>query len=111
LVSPLQEGQVYFADRLAGKNDQHSRCGMKQTKGYYSTFIVRIWNDETEGTMRGHIQHVSTQEHAYFLSLENMTDFIESHIGILPNDRTISSDPQGVIEVSSGQNGDVEPDG
>ena len=54
---------------------------MERSKGYYNTFVVKIWRDEAEGTMRGYIQHVSTQEYAHFLSLENMTDFIVSHLG------------------------------
>ncbi len=49
--------------------------------GYYNTFVVKIWCDEAEGIMRGHIQHVSTQEYEYFLSLENMTSFIVRHLG------------------------------
>ena len=53
--------------------------------GYYNTFVVKIWRDEAEGTMRGHIQHVSTQEHTYFLSLEDMTGFIRNHLDPPPN--------------------------
>ena len=54
---------------------------MEQTRGYYNTFVVKIWRDEAEGIARGHIQHVTTHEYAYFLSLENMTNFIVSHLG------------------------------
>ena len=57
---------------------------MKPITGYYNTFVVKIWCDE--GKMRGHIQHVSTQEQVYFLSLENMTDFIVSRLNPPPND-------------------------
>jgi len=52
--------------------------------GYYNTFVVKIWRDE--GIVRGHIQHVSTQEQTYFLSLEDMTNFMLSHLDPLSND-------------------------
>ena len=57
---------------------------MKQTTGYYNTFVVKIWQDGTRGTIRGHIQHASSQEYTYFLSLENMEDFIVSHLSPPP---------------------------
>ncbi|MFC1893858.1 hypothetical protein ACFLYR_07550 [Chloroflexota bacterium] len=52
---------------------------MERTRGYYNTFVVKIWRDE--GILRGHIQHVGTQEHSYFLSLENLRDFIVNRLG------------------------------
>jgi len=48
--------------------------------GYYNTFVVRIWCDKAEETTRGHIQHVSSQDRIHFLNLEDMTDFILSHL-------------------------------
>lgn len=48
--------------------------------GYYNSFVVRIWADESEGTVRGHIQHVSSQESAHFLGLDKMVDFIIAHL-------------------------------
>jgi hypothetical protein len=48
--------------------------------GYYNSFVVRIWAGEPEGTMRGHIQHVSTQEGTHFLNLDKMVDFIIAHL-------------------------------
>jgi hypothetical protein len=58
--------------------------------GYYNTFVVKMWS--AEGTTRGHIQHVGTEEYTYFLSLEKMIDFIKSRLdtpasdfGILDN--------------------------
>ena len=64
---------------------------MERTTGYYNTFVVKIWGDEAEGIMRGHIQHVGTREHTYFLSLENMTDFIVSHL-VPPSDDSVPQD-------------------
>lgn len=54
---------------------------MERTMGYYNTFVVKVWCDEAQGIRRGRIQHVSSQEHAYFLSLQDMTNFIASHLG------------------------------
>ena len=68
---------------------------MERTKGYYNTFVVKIWSDEAEEIIRGHIQHVSTQEEAYFLSLENMTDFIVSHLGPPPHDSITQDKTRG----------------
>ena len=48
--------------------------------GYYNTFVVKIWRDENEEAMRGNIQHVSSQERIYFKNLEDMMDFIRSHL-------------------------------
>ncbi|MFP3898128.1 MAG: hypothetical protein ACLFVD_02335 [Dehalococcoidia bacterium] len=54
---------------------------MEPSSGYYNTFLVKIWRDEAKKTMRGHIQHVSTQEHIRFVSLEDMNGFIVNHLG------------------------------
>ncbi len=67
---------------------------MERTTGYYNTFVVKIWCDEDEGIMRGYVQHVSSQEQTYFLSLENMTDFIVSHLGPPANDSVIQDEVQ-----------------
>lgn len=48
--------------------------------GHYDSFVVRIWTREVEGTLRGHIQHVSTQESVSFSNLDKMVDFIMSHL-------------------------------
>lgn len=59
---------------------------MEPTRGYYNTFVVKIWRDEASGTMRGHIQHVSTQDYTHFLNLGNMNSFILNHLGSAPGD-------------------------
>jgi len=51
---------------------------MEHTTGYYNTFVVKIWCDRR--TIRGHIQHVSSQEHIYFLDLDDMANFIRTHL-------------------------------
>jgi len=48
--------------------------------GHYSSFIVKVWTDETEDIARGYIQHVGTQETRYFMDLDKITEFILSHI-------------------------------
>ena len=50
------------------------------TVGYYNTFVVKIWCDDQEEMIRGHIQHVSSQEHTYFRDIEQMTDFMSSRL-------------------------------
>ena len=49
--------------------------------GYYNSFVVKIWSDEPGGKVRGHIQHVSSEESSHFLNLDKMLDFIVSHLG------------------------------
>jgi len=76
--------------------------------GYYNTFVIKIWRDE--GIIRGHIQHVSTQEQTYFLNFESMTDFIVSHLGPLLNDAaTLEKIPGGTIVLTE-DFGDVGQD-
>ena len=58
--------------------------------GYYNSFIVKIWSDEARGRVRGHIQHVSSQESSHFLNLDSMLDFIIAHLNP-PN----GSSPEG----------------
>ncbi len=48
--------------------------------GYYNSFVVKIWSDEPGGRVRGHIQHVSSQESSRFLNLDKMLDFIIAHL-------------------------------
>ena len=48
--------------------------------GYYTSFIIRIWIDDAEGFVRGQIQHVNSQETAYFNNQKKMNEFILSHL-------------------------------
>lgn len=83
---------------------------MQETRGYYNTFVVKIWRDEAEGIMRGHIQHVTTQEYAYFLSLENMTNFIVSHLGPPPSDLGTQDKIEGEATLLAKDFGDLGHD-
>ena len=48
--------------------------------GYYNTFVVRIWCDDTLEMKRGYAQHVSSQEQRYFLDMDELEDFILDHL-------------------------------
>ena len=63
--------------------------------GYYNTFVVKIWCDDHDEMIRGHIQHVSSQEYAHFSSQENMRDFILGHIGLPPSDSVTQNKVRG----------------
>ena len=75
--------------------------------GYYNTFVVKIWCDEAEGTIRGHIQHVSSQERIYFLNLDDMTKFMLSHLEPPSGESGVSDETQGRWALIAEDNGDV----
>jgi hypothetical protein len=79
--------------------------------GYYNTFVVKIWHGEAGGTIRGHIQHVSTQEQTYFLCLENMTTFIVNHLTSPPDDSVTQDETQGGWAFIAEDFGDTGQDG
>ena len=81
---------------------------MERKTGYYNTFIVKIWS--AEGRTRGHIQHVGTNEYAYFLSLEKMMDFIKSHLGPPADDSGIPDKIQSSWPPACGDLGDFDSD-
>jgi hypothetical protein len=56
--------------------------------GHYNFFVVRIWTEEGQKTIRGYIQHVSTKEDEYFPSLDKMVEFIVGHLGSQANHLT-----------------------
>ena len=62
--------------------------------GHYNTFIVRVWTDGEGGWTRGYIQHVNSQEKAYFTEKEKMDEFIVSHLGS-PTDKSAQEDVEG----------------
>lgn len=53
---------------------------MEPTRGYYNTFVVKIWQSEAERTVRGYIQHVGTQESVCLADSEKMANFMLSHL-------------------------------
>ncbi len=76
--------------------------------GYYNTFVVKIWCNEAEGIMRGHIQHVTARDYEYFLSLDSMTSFIVRHLGPPAHD-SVTQDTGGSALVAEGL-GDIGQD-
>ena len=74
--------------------------------GYYNTFVVKIWC--AEGKMRGHIQHVSTQQHTYFLRLEDMTSFIVNHLSPPPHDSVTQNKIPGGATIIAEDFGDID---
>jgi hypothetical protein len=49
--------------------------------GYYNTFVVRIWQEEPGGVLRGYLRHTATQEEVYFTSIEEMKTFVLKYLG------------------------------
>ncbi len=79
--------------------------------GYYNTFVVKIWCDDGGEMIRGHIQHVSTQEYMYFPSPENMTDFIVSHLSHSPKNPVTRDKMQGGLPFLVEGIGDINQNG
>jgi len=52
--------------------------------GYYNTFVVKIWCNDHGQMVRGHVQHVSSKDYIYFLGLNDMNDFVISHVNLPP---------------------------
>ena len=47
---------------------------------HYSSFVVKLWVDDHHRVVRGCIQHVSTQDSAYFVTLDKMLAFMMDHL-------------------------------
>ena len=76
--------------------------------GYYNTFVVKIWCDDSRKTIRGHIQHVSSRQFTHFLGLANMTDFIVSHLEPPANNATTQDERQGGLSLLAEGIGDID---
>ncbi len=76
--------------------------------GYYNTFVVKIWCTDCGEMIRGHIQHVGSQEYAYFLNNQNMTDFMASHLTPSPSELSGGGKPGDGSKVFSDYLGDVD---
>lgn len=46
---------------------------------FYNTFVIKISGSATD-CLRGHIQHVATQQEEYFESFDKMNRFISEHL-------------------------------
>ena len=78
--------------------------------GYYNSFVIRVWCNDDRELMRGYIQHVSTEEHTYFLHLGKITDFITGHLEPPASDSLVTdTTPDGRI-LMAGELGDIFQD-
>lgn len=41
-----------------------------------SSFVIRLWKDEDRQNWRGHITHIQSRQGTYFLTFNQMEDFI-----------------------------------
>lgn len=48
--------------------------------GHYNSFLVKVWAEDGGGPVRGHIQHVGTEDTAHFSNWEKMVEFIMNHL-------------------------------
>jgi hypothetical protein len=79
--------------------------------GYYNTFVVRIWCDDEGELTRGYIQHVSTDEHTYFLNVEDVNAFILDHLGPPPSNSVTEEERRGELPLLAEGIGDINQDG
>ena len=54
--------------------------------GYYSSFVVKLWVKDDQSLIKGHVQHVGTQEGRHFLTFDKMMEFMLDHLNPPPND-------------------------
>ncbi len=48
--------------------------------GHYNSFLIKVWTDDGQKLVRGHVQHVGTEEIIHFNKWEKMVDFIVNHL-------------------------------
>ena len=58
----------------------------------YSSFVVRLWIDDSGEMNSGFIEHVATRESTYFVAFDQMLSFMTAHYS-LPTDPT--TEPEG----------------
>ena len=72
--------------------------------GYYNSFVVKVWTDDVNNTLRGQIWHVNSHKQSYFDELDKAMVFIRDNLnplngsGVLENkDKSESKSNRGVI--------------
>jgi hypothetical protein len=70
--------------------------------GQYNSFLIKVWAEDGDTLVRGHIQHVGTEDVAHFSNWEKMVEFILSHLNWQINHDT----GEGVEESPSELKGD-----
>ena len=78
--------------------------------GYYNTFVVRIWCDDSRELNKGYVQHIYSQEQKYFLDMDDLKDFILAHLSPPIDDLRISNQTLGRYPPSENP-GDIMRDG
>ena len=76
--------------------------------GYYNTFVVRIWCSDHGEMVRGRVQHVGSEEHAYFLNTTNMIDFMTGHLKPPPSELPEEDKMEGWPALLSEYLGDID---
>lgn len=79
--------------------------------GYYNTFVVRIWCDDEGELTRGYIQHVGTDEHTYFLNMEDMNTFVLDHLGPPSSNSFPKEERRDELPLLAESIGDINQDG
>lgn len=55
------------------------------TKANLSAFVVRFWFDGEHGEWHGHVTHIETQQYRYFISMDQLEEFIIKFLPINAN--------------------------
>jgi hypothetical protein len=61
--------------------------------GCYNTFVIRIWQEEPGGILRGYLRHTATQEEAYFTSFEEVMQLMQKYLSSGVEDLTGQNNP------------------
>jgi len=56
-----------------------------------SSFVIRLWKDDDRGQWRGHITHIQSHQGCYFLTLNQMEDFMARFFSMMRNESPIPS--------------------
>ena len=67
--------------------------------GQYQTFVVRFWVDDTQPSVRGHIQHIGSKRGFYFHDVETMLQFMRDHLGLALRLEDVPS-ARGSVEIT-----------
>ena len=82
--------------------------------GHYSSFIVRLWVEPSDGLRWGLIKHVASRDKRRFSSLEEMLEFISQHSNVdehsLPFTLDGSDLPEGAPSLSVFVEDDGDPE-
>lgn len=78
--------------------------------GYYNTFVVKIWCNDSNELSRGYVQHVTTQQQQHFVDIDDLKDFILSHL-VPPGQTSGTGAPTSGEQKLAENLGDILQDG